>query len=91
MVNRLLVFNWRRKERNLSAENEMRGPAIVKAVVLNMGMLASYDQYVESFRDSAGLGEASTPVEAAWRKREKRKRNVFRDLLLQQSLCMSLS
>jgi len=36
------------------------GPTVVRAMALNMGMLASYDQSVEFFRDSVGLGEAAT-------------------------------
>lgn len=36
------------------------GPTVVRAMALNMGMLASYDQSVELFRDSLGLGEAAT-------------------------------
>ena len=38
------------------------GPTVVRAMALNMGMLASYDQSVEFFRDSLGLGEYSTVV-----------------------------
>ena len=38
------------------------GPTVVRAMALNMGMLASYDQSVEFFRDSFGLGEASIVV-----------------------------
>ncbi|KAL6332880.1 hypothetical protein AAG906_019392 [Vitis piasezkii] len=34
----------------------------VRAMALNMGMLASYDQSVEFFKDFLGLGEASTAV-----------------------------
>ncbi|KAL2923917.1 Mitochondrial dicarboxylate/tricarboxylate transporter DTC [Bienertia sinuspersici] len=41
------------------------GPTVVRAMALNMGMLASYDQSVEFFRDSVGLGEASTVVGAS--------------------------
>lgn len=41
------------------------GPTVVRAMALNMGMLASYDQSVEFFRDSCGLGEASTIVGAS--------------------------
>lgn len=36
------------------------GPTVVRAMALNMGMLASYDQSVELFRDSLGFGEIST-------------------------------
>lgn len=36
------------------------GPTVVRAMALNMGMLASYDQSVELFRDSLGFGEVST-------------------------------
>ncbi|KAG6479641.1 hypothetical protein ZIOFF_063109 [Zingiber officinale] len=36
------------------------GPTVVRAMSLNMGMLASYDQSVELFRDSLGFGEVST-------------------------------
>lgn len=35
-------------------------PTVVRAMALNMGMLSSYDQSVELFRDSLGFGEAST-------------------------------
>ncbi|KAF5176114.1 Mitochondrial dicarboxylate/tricarboxylate transporter DTC [Thalictrum thalictroides] len=41
------------------------GPTVVRAMALNMGMLASYDQSVEFFKDSVGLGEASTTVAAS--------------------------
>ena len=34
----------------------------VRAMAVNMGMLASYDQSVEFFKDFLGLGEASTVV-----------------------------
>ena len=36
------------------------GPTIVRAMGLNMGMLASYDQSVEFFKDNLGFGEAAT-------------------------------
>lgn len=38
------------------------GPTVVRAMALNMGMLASYDQSVEFFRDSLGMGESATVV-----------------------------
>jgi solute carrier family 25 oxoglutarate transporter 11 len=38
------------------------GPTVVRAMSLNMGMLASYDQSVELFRDKFGAGEISTVV-----------------------------
>uniref|UniRef100_A0A2P2KBY2 Uncharacterized protein MANES_15G108600 n=1 Tax=Rhizophora mucronata TaxID=61149 RepID=A0A2P2KBY2_RHIMU len=38
------------------------GPTVVRAMALNMGMLASYDQSVEFFRDSLSLGEAPTVI-----------------------------
>lgn len=38
------------------------GPTVVRAMALNMGMLASYDQSVEFCRDSLGFGEAATVV-----------------------------
>ncbi|KAG5628431.1 hypothetical protein H5410_000148 [Solanum commersonii] len=38
------------------------GPTVVRAMALNMGMLASYDQSVEFFRDNLGMGEAATVV-----------------------------
>ncbi|KAM0937585.1 putative mitochondrial carrier protein [Dioscorea sansibarensis] len=41
------------------------GPTVVRAMALNMGMLASYDQSIEFFRDSLGLGEVSTVVGAS--------------------------
>lgn len=41
------------------------GPTVVRAMALNMGMLASYDQSVEFFRDSAGMGETATIVGAS--------------------------
>ncbi|XP_077213340.1 mitochondrial substrate carrier family protein [Tasmannia lanceolata] len=41
------------------------GPTVVRAMALNMGMLASYDQSVELFKDSLGFGEASTVVGAS--------------------------
>lgn len=36
------------------------GPTVVRAMALNMGMLASYDQSVEFFKDNLGFGEATT-------------------------------
>lgn len=36
------------------------GPTVVRAMALNMGMLASYDQSVEFFRDNLGFGEGLT-------------------------------
>lgn len=36
------------------------GPTVVRAMGLNMGMLASYDQSVEFCKDNLGLGETST-------------------------------
>ncbi|KAL8026795.1 hypothetical protein ABFX02_14G052000 [Erythranthe guttata] len=41
------------------------GPTVVRAMALNMGMLASYDQSVEFFKDSLGCGEAATIVGAS--------------------------
>ncbi|KAK3011433.1 hypothetical protein RJ639_012035, partial [Escallonia herrerae] len=41
------------------------GPTVVRAMALNMGMLASYDQSVEYLKDSLSLGEASTVVGSA--------------------------
>lgn len=41
------------------------GPTVVRAMGLNMGMLASYDQSVELFRDSLGFGEAATVLGAS--------------------------
>ncbi|XP_042437562.1 mitochondrial dicarboxylate/tricarboxylate transporter DTC-like isoform X2 [Zingiber officinale] len=41
------------------------GPTVVRAMSLNMGMLASYDQSVELFRDSLGFGEVSTVLGAS--------------------------
>ncbi|GAB2295423.1 hypothetical protein Dimus_029591 [Dionaea muscipula] len=41
------------------------GPTVVRAMALNMGMLASYDQTVEFFRDSLGVGDAMTVVGAS--------------------------
>lgn len=41
------------------------GPTVVRAMALNMGMLASYDQSVELFRDSLGFGEATTILGAS--------------------------
>lgn len=38
------------------------GPTVVRAMALNMGMLASYDQSAEYMRDNLGLGETSTVV-----------------------------
>ncbi|KAK3019393.1 hypothetical protein RJ639_004643, partial [Escallonia herrerae] len=38
------------------------GPTVVRAMALNMGMLASYDQSVEYLKDSLSLDEASTVV-----------------------------
>ncbi|KAL8159534.1 hypothetical protein V2J09_001071 [Rumex salicifolius] len=41
------------------------GPTVVRAMALNMGMLASYDQSIEFFRDSLGLGEVATVLGAS--------------------------
>lgn len=41
------------------------GPTVVRAMALNMGMLASYDQSVEFFRDSLHLSEGPTIVGAS--------------------------
>ncbi|CAL5363048.1 unnamed protein product [Camellia sinensis] len=41
------------------------GPTVVRAMALNMGMLASYDQSVEFFKDSVGFGEAATILGAS--------------------------
>lgn len=38
------------------------GPTVVRAMALNMGMLASYDQSVEFCRDTLGFGEAATVI-----------------------------
>ncbi|XP_021850914.1 mitochondrial dicarboxylate/tricarboxylate transporter DTC [Spinacia oleracea] len=40
-------------------------PTIVRAMALNMGMLASYDQSVEFFRDSLGFQETPTVLGAS--------------------------
>lgn len=41
------------------------GPTVVRAMALNMGMLASYDQSVEFFRDTLNFSEAPTIVGAS--------------------------
>ncbi|TVU22794.1 hypothetical protein EJB05_32513 [Eragrostis curvula] len=41
------------------------GPTVVRAMSLNMGMLASYDQSVELFRDNFGTGEITTVLGAS--------------------------
>ncbi|CAL1386131.1 unnamed protein product [Linum trigynum] len=41
------------------------GPTVVRAMALNMGMLASYDQSLELFRDNLGFGEIPTVVGAS--------------------------
>ena len=41
------------------------GPTVVRAMALNMGMLASYDQTVEFFRDQMGWKEIPTVVGAS--------------------------
>ncbi|KAH6829819.1 Mitochondrial substrate carrier family protein [Perilla frutescens var. hirtella] len=38
------------------------GPTVVRAMALNMGMLASYEQSQEFFKNSVGLGETTTVV-----------------------------
>lgn len=38
------------------------GPTVVRAMALNMGMLASYEQSQEFFRDSVGLGETAVVI-----------------------------
>jgi solute carrier family 25 oxoglutarate transporter 11 len=42
------------------------GPTVVRAMALNMGMLASYDQSVEFFRDSLSFGEVPTIIGMFW-------------------------
>ncbi|KAJ8644974.1 hypothetical protein MRB53_006722 [Persea americana] len=41
------------------------GPTVVRATALTMGMLASYDQSVEFFKDTLGFSGASTLVGAS--------------------------
>lgn len=41
------------------------GPTVVRAMALNMGMLASYDQSVEFFKDSLGFTEIPTVIGAS--------------------------
>ncbi|VAH58824.1 unnamed protein product [Triticum turgidum subsp. durum] len=41
------------------------GPTVARAMSLNMGMLASYDQSVEVLRDKLGAGELSTMLGAS--------------------------
>ncbi|KAF3944055.1 hypothetical protein ACB098_08G138000 [Castanea mollissima] len=41
------------------------GPTVVRAMALNMGMLASYDQSVELFKDNLGFGEGATVIGAS--------------------------
>ncbi|KAK6936998.1 Mitochondrial substrate/solute carrier [Dillenia turbinata] len=41
------------------------GPTVVRAMALNMGVLASYDQSVEFFRDNLHFGEATTILGAS--------------------------
>jgi solute carrier family 25 oxoglutarate transporter 11 len=41
------------------------GPTVVRAMALNMGMLASYDQSVEFFRDNMSFGEIPTVIGAS--------------------------
>lgn len=41
------------------------GPTVVRAMALNMGMLASYDQSVEFFKDSMGFTEIPTVIGAS--------------------------
>ncbi|XP_057812591.1 mitochondrial dicarboxylate/tricarboxylate transporter DTC isoform X2 [Cryptomeria japonica] len=41
------------------------GPTVVRAMALNMGMLASYDQSVEFCKDTLGLSEGATVVGAS--------------------------
>eukprot|EP00249_Psilotum_nudum_P005512 c18952_g1_i1 orf=502-1398(+) len=41
------------------------GPTVVRAMALNMGMLASYDQSVEFFRDTLNLSEAPIVIGAS--------------------------
>ncbi|XP_024373536.1 mitochondrial dicarboxylate/tricarboxylate transporter DTC [Physcomitrium patens] len=41
------------------------GPTVVRAMALNMGMLASYDQSVEFFRDSLGFSATPTLLSAS--------------------------
>lgn len=38
------------------------GPTVVRAMALNMGMLASYDQSTEFFKDSLGMSDMSSVV-----------------------------
>ncbi|KAK4785761.1 hypothetical protein SAY86_002450 [Trapa natans] len=41
---------------------ELAGPTVVRAMVLNMGILASYDRSVEFSKDLLGFGEAATVI-----------------------------
>ncbi|RAL43054.1 unnamed protein product [Cuscuta campestris] len=41
------------------------GPTVVRAMALNMGMLASYDQTAEYLKDSIGLNEVPTVIGAS--------------------------
>ncbi|OIT36337.1 mitochondrial dicarboxylatetricarboxylate transporter dtc [Nicotiana attenuata] len=41
------------------------GSVVVRAMALNMGMLAFYDQSVEFCKDNLGMGEAATTVGAS--------------------------
>ncbi|KAG9455603.1 hypothetical protein H6P81_000111 [Aristolochia fimbriata] len=41
------------------------GPTVVRAMALNMGMLASYDQSVEFFKGNLGFSETSTVIGAS--------------------------
>lgn len=47
-------------DEGVSAMWKGAGPTVVRAMALNMGMLASYDQTMEFFRDSLGFGEGAT-------------------------------
>ena len=48
------------KEEGVLALWKGAGPTVVRAMALNMGMLASYDQSIEFFRDSMSFGDIPT-------------------------------
>jgi solute carrier family 25 oxoglutarate transporter 11 len=53
---------WISLDEGLLALWKGAGPTAVCAMALNMGMLASYDQSIEFFRDSLHFSEAPTVV-----------------------------
>ncbi|KAF9616206.1 hypothetical protein IFM89_028982 [Coptis chinensis] len=61
-------------------------PTVVRAMTLNMGMLASYDQSVEFCKDTFGLGKASTRVVSPPEVEEEDIVSLPHDIIFQEIL-----